>query len=354
MAVPLYWAVIGPTLTLTMPRYSSPSISWSWAPGSSGAIRSTSVRTFQRLGRAHRPELVGQLHWRQILHGVDVGRVALARYLGHQVGMPPDQRPGPFVALGREQVPDRRGQPDRVAAPAVVGGHRDRAASAAATGRPGVRGISGWSPRPDHDGVEAALAGLVDSHRERRGLALGPAGDWCRISTPAGMTIAQVGGAGHHPRRAEPGGQGVRDGPLDQRAAPPRRPAACGRSAGEAASPPPAAQDDRDPRGGSVQRPPASRWIGPSRSRSDGACAAGAQGDDLGADGHRRLLRGAGPDVEADGGHHPGQLVVVDARPRAGGPSARRGSARAHGPEVARPWSPGRPRWPARRTSGRG
>src|SRR5206468_8505871 len=47
VAFPLYWAVIGPTLTFTMPRYSSPSISCSWAPGMQGAMRSTSVSSTQ-------------------------------------------------------------------------------------------------------------------------------------------------------------------------------------------------------------------------------------------------------------------------------------------------------------------
>src|SRR5262245_46928384 len=46
-ALPLYCAVIGPTLTLTMPRNSSPSTSWSCAPGMHGAMRSTSVSTRQ-------------------------------------------------------------------------------------------------------------------------------------------------------------------------------------------------------------------------------------------------------------------------------------------------------------------
>ena len=42
---PLYEAVIGPTLTLTRPRYSSPSTSVNCAPGMQGAIRSRSVST---------------------------------------------------------------------------------------------------------------------------------------------------------------------------------------------------------------------------------------------------------------------------------------------------------------------
>jgi hypothetical protein len=44
-AAPLY-SRIGPTLTFTIPRYSSPSTSWSWAPGRHGAMRSTSSSTF--------------------------------------------------------------------------------------------------------------------------------------------------------------------------------------------------------------------------------------------------------------------------------------------------------------------
>src|SRR5687767_1549806 len=45
VALPLYCAVMGPTFTLTTPRYSSPSISCSSAPGMHGAMRSTSVST---------------------------------------------------------------------------------------------------------------------------------------------------------------------------------------------------------------------------------------------------------------------------------------------------------------------
>ena len=54
-AVPLYCAVIGPTLTFTTPRYSSPSTSCSCAPGRHGAMRSMSSSTFHvsSIGRAH-------------------------------------------------------------------------------------------------------------------------------------------------------------------------------------------------------------------------------------------------------------------------------------------------------------
>ena len=46
-ATPLYCAVMGPTFTLTTPRCSSPSTSWSCAPGMHGAMRSRSVSTCQ-------------------------------------------------------------------------------------------------------------------------------------------------------------------------------------------------------------------------------------------------------------------------------------------------------------------
>ena len=63
VALPLYCAVIGPTFTLTMPRYSSPSISCSWAPGSAGAMRSTSVRTahVSSTGRSTRNSFVSSI-----------------------------------------------------------------------------------------------------------------------------------------------------------------------------------------------------------------------------------------------------------------------------------------------------
>src|SRR5581483_3189222 len=63
VALPLYWAVIGPTLTFTTPRYSSPSTSWSWAPGRHGAMRSTSVSTAHAsaTGRPTRNVLVSSI-----------------------------------------------------------------------------------------------------------------------------------------------------------------------------------------------------------------------------------------------------------------------------------------------------
>ena len=83
LATPLYCAVIGPTLIFTMPRYSSPSISWSCAPGMHGAMRSTSSSTFHASSIGHLdPELVFDLHWSscvqlfEILEGVDVGGAA--------------------------------------------------------------------------------------------------------------------------------------------------------------------------------------------------------------------------------------------------------------------------------------
>ena len=96
-------------------------------------------------------------------------------------------------------------------------------------------------------------------------------------------------------------------------------------------------------------------WIGPSVSRSDGACSAGAPGDDLGADRDRRLLGRAGADVEADRRHQPGEL------PRRSTPASAQplhalvvGRAAAHHADVADVGGRARPAPPARRTSGRG
>ena len=50
-------------------------------------------------------------------------------------------------------------------------------------------------------------------------------------------------------------------------------------------------------------------WIGPAPSRSDGRLAAGAQGDDLGADRDGGLLGRAGADVEADRRHDAVEVV---------------------------------------------
>src|SRR5579884_1231348 len=80
----------------------------------------------------------------------------------------------------------------------------------------------------------------------------------------------------------------------------------------------------------------------PVPQRRHPAGRAGAQGDDLGADGDGRLLRGAGPDVEAYGPHHPGQLVLGEARLQQPSAALGVGAARAHGPQVAHPGAHGR------------
>src|SRR5262249_26111497 len=146
-AAPLYCAVMGPTLTLTMPRYSSPSISWSCAPGMQGAMRSTSSSTFQAssTGTATRNsssiftsaptplagfELLGWVglvvELSEVLGGVDVDRAAgaVARNL-HDVVVA-HELAGADVALecprfGPEATPQEHG----VAADAVVGGDRE-------------------------------------------------------------------------------------------------------------------------------------------------------------------------------------------------------------------------------------
>ena len=79
------------------------------------------------------------------------------------------------------------------------------------------------------------------------------------------------------------------------------------------------------------------QWMGPVPSRSDGTHgAAGAQGDDLGADRDRGLLRGPAADVEPDRGHDPRQAALVDARPPAAAPPASRASAASPSPPRSR------------------
>ena len=97
VAVPLYCAVIGPTFTFTTPRYSSPSISWSCAPGRHGAIPSMSSNTFQvsSIGVLTRKlsaisitsPVGGSRATREVFGRVDVGRLAraVARYLDRAV-----------------------------------------------------------------------------------------------------------------------------------------------------------------------------------------------------------------------------------------------------------------------------
>ena len=75
-AAPLYCAVIGPTLTLTMPAVL---VALDLLELGAGHARGDALDVGEhgpRLldGNAH-PELVGQLHRSQILHGVDVDRL---------------------------------------------------------------------------------------------------------------------------------------------------------------------------------------------------------------------------------------------------------------------------------------
>src|SRR3954470_8176008 len=140
VSLPLYWEVIGPTFTLTMPRYSSPSISCSSAPGMHGAMRSTSVRSVHAScrGTPTRNSFVNSISRSlrslkaggvvppgQVAGRVDLGRVSAAGYFADEIRPTPHQRPRSLVAVHGQQRPDRPVEPHRVAPPAVVGGDGD-------------------------------------------------------------------------------------------------------------------------------------------------------------------------------------------------------------------------------------
>ena len=220
----MYWAVIGPTLTLTTPRYSSPSTSCSWAPGSIGAIRSTSVRTFHASGTGTSdPELVGQLHvCRSSLVSMSAGSPWHGTSCDEIRPLALMSDPGPLVAARREEIPHRGAETDRVAALAIVGGH--------------AMGASTAGHRPPRLGRDQ---GLVAQAR-RRGRPSPPAGRASR-PPPAASGLARPPTRvrrARRPRRADappgrrprsrptrasrPASTAWRDGPPDERAAPPR------------------------------------------------------------------------------------------------------------------------------------
>src|SRR5690606_26340989 len=174
-AAPLYWAVTGPTFTLTMPRYSSPSTSWSCAPGMQGAISSTSVSTSQArsTGTPTRKSFVssmgppGSAPLGEVLDGVDVGGPPRTRYLRDEVRSATHHHPGAGVARLRQQRPHHRRQPHRVAPHAVVGGHRDRRRGGPGHPAPGLRLHERLVAQADDHGGVAVPAGPGDARLQR-------------------------------------------------------------------------------------------------------------------------------------------------------------------------------------------
>ena len=180
-------------------------------------------------GPRHPPGTRWSAPCRQILSGVDVGRVALARYLADQVRPLVDQHPGALVARRRQEIPHRRGQTDRVAALPIVGGDGDRARPARGDRRPRLGRDSGWSPRPTTRASRPAWRAACDRHLQRGGLALGPARVVAAPSTPSG----QARRPGRRPRSrptpaSDPDADGVGRRRPHQRAGPATGRAACG------------------------------------------------------------------------------------------------------------------------------
>ena len=192
-ATPLYCAVMGPTFTFTMPRYSSPSTSVSWAPGMHGAMRSRSVRTAHASVDGHlHVELVGQLHLLQVLLGVHVGRDLPAH--GTSV-----------TRSGRSRI-----SPRAPSSPSVGSSGQTSRASRTGGRRPPVVGRrsrrSGRRPRPRPARPPAGPAGCRPGRRRRRRGRLPPRGArppaarWpgprpsrglSSTVTPAGTTVAR-------------------------------------------------------------------------------------------------------------------------------------------------------------------
>ena len=180
-AAPLYCAVIGPTFTFTMPRYSSPSISCSCAPGRHGAMRSMSSSTFHASSTGTstrnclRSSLVLLLQSFEVFEGVDVGGspVPCSRPRPHDAGRAPG-RPRRRGA----RAPRARGYAPATGLPGARRRWRRRASpSVAATRRYASAPTSGWSASPMHTASTSARGvERVERGAQARRDALLPAG----------------------------------------------------------------------------------------------------------------------------------------------------------------------------------
>ena len=244
VALPLYCAVIGPTFTLTMPRYSSPSTSCSWAPGRHGAMRSTSVSTAhaRSTGSATRKSLVSSIARgpprcrRPTLWPVHGTSRTSSGLLASAPGHPRRRSSGAAATPRRPAAPGcparRRRPPPRSAA----------SSGAAATARHASAVTCGWSARPTTTASWPAAAAYATASLHGGGDALGPRG-----RSAGRRRRARRGRSGRRrPARAPPR-RGRRPGPRRGRGrpAPARRPrrGACAPVRPEAAnrSPAPAA-----------------------------------------------------------------------------------------------------------------
>src|SRR5262245_22647833 len=185
-AAPLYCAVMGPTLTLTMPRYSSPSISWSCAPGMHGAIRSTSVSTSHACstGTPTRNSLVSSTTsapFPQVVDRIDVCGTSRTRYFHHQVRPTTHHDPGALVPRRRQERPDERRQADRVAPRPPVRRHPDRLGPGLGHALPRLREHQRLVPQAHHHGVVAVAARPGQACPERRCHPVAPRSEERRV-----------------------------------------------------------------------------------------------------------------------------------------------------------------------------
>ena len=111
----------------------------------------------------------------EILQGVDVGRVAVARYLCDEVGTIPHQGSTHLVARRRQHRPHLRGEPHGVGPHAAVGGHCDRR-SGSRDRPPRGRRHERLVTEPNDDRVVPGSFGRDDARPHRDGLPVTPVG----------------------------------------------------------------------------------------------------------------------------------------------------------------------------------
>ncbi len=223
VALPLYWAVMGPTLTFTMPAVlvALDLLELGAREAGSDALDVGEHGPGVLDGDAH-VEVVAQLHRSSSSWVSMSAALPEARYLADEVGPPGHEADGPRGRRwsGRSSHIDPI-EPDRVAPPALVGRHDDRFRRRGGRHRPPrLRPDEGLVAEAHHHGVEATHVGGVHGGGQRGGLALGPVGV-VEQEGAGRQGRGQVDGAADHEHDVEGGGvEGRLDRPRHQRAAP--------------------------------------------------------------------------------------------------------------------------------------
>ena len=222
VAVPLYWALIGPDFDLDHAPVLVALDLLQLSPGKHRGDPFQIGENLPSLGNRYRhPKLVVQFHVsKSSLVSMSIGSP------GHgtsrtRSGRRAHDDSSTLVTARRQEVPNRRGQLDRIASLPMVGRHGYRGV-ARGHRPPRFRVDEGLVGQADDDGVHRRPPGRRHRDLQRRGLARLP----IRVHECLGLlgqNMGQVGGPGDDPGAVKTGGYGVGNGPPGERPAPPRR-----------------------------------------------------------------------------------------------------------------------------------